>query len=220
VNFSKENLFDRWAKKYDRDVFESDHKNEYPFAGYSKVLSFIWDRVNPKNDAKILDLGVGAGVLSSMLYEAGSRITALDCSSNMLTAAKEKMPDATFIQWDFSNGLPERLLEQAGYYDYVISTYALHHLNEEKQIEILLSLATLLKPQGTVFIGDISFEKRVNLETCRKHYQSLWDDEEFYIVAEEIINVLSHVYECTYDQISYCAGVFTLKPLLLPLKPS
>jgi len=31
----------------------------------------------------------------------------------MLTAAKEKMPDATFIQWDFSNGLPERLLEQA-----------------------------------------------------------------------------------------------------------
>jgi len=36
------------------------------------------------------------------------------------------------------------------------------------------------------------------------------DDEEFYLVAEEIINVLSHVYECTYDQISYCAGVFTL----------
>jgi len=30
-----------------------------------------------------------------MLYEAGSSITALDCSSNMLTAAKEKMPDAT-----------------------------------------------------------------------------------------------------------------------------
>jgi len=45
-----------------------------------------------------------------MLYEAGSSITALDCSSNMLTAAKEKMPDATFIQWDFSNGLPERFV--------------------------------------------------------------------------------------------------------------
>jgi len=91
--------------------------------------------VNPKNDAKILDLGVGTGVLSSMLYEAGSSITALDCSPNMLTAAKEKMPDATFIQWDFSNGLPERLLEQAGYYDYVISTYALHHLNEENRLK-------------------------------------------------------------------------------------
>jgi len=39
VNFSKENLFDRWAKKYDGDVFESDHNNEYPFAGYSKGIS-------------------------------------------------------------------------------------------------------------------------------------------------------------------------------------
>jgi len=70
-----------------------------------------------------------------MLYEAGNIITALDCSPNMLTAAKEKMPDATFIKWDFSKWLSERLLEQAGYYYYVISAYALHHLNEEKQTE-------------------------------------------------------------------------------------
>jgi len=83
-------MFDRWAEKYDRDVFESDQRNEYPFAGYSKVLSFIWDEINPKGNARILDLGVGTGVLSSMLYEAGSTITALDFSSNMLRAAKEK----------------------------------------------------------------------------------------------------------------------------------
>jgi len=67
--------------------------------------------VNPKNDPTILDLGVGTGVLSSMLYEAGSIITASDCFSNMLTAAEEKMPDATFIKWDFSKRLPQPLLE-------------------------------------------------------------------------------------------------------------
>jgi len=122
------------GKKYDRDVFESDHKNEYPFAGYSKVLSFIWDRVNPKNDAKILDLGVGTGVLSSMLYEAGSSITALDCSPNMLTAAKEKMQMQPLSSGISLTGC-RTFTEQAGNYDYVISTYALHHLNEENRLK-------------------------------------------------------------------------------------
>ena len=74
------------------------------------ILLFIWDRVNPKNDATILDLGVGTGAISSMLYEAGSIITALDCYPNMLTATKEKMPDAAFLYCDFSKRLPKRLL--------------------------------------------------------------------------------------------------------------
>jgi len=38
VNFSKENLFDRWAKKYDRDVFESDHNNEYLLPATAKYF--------------------------------------------------------------------------------------------------------------------------------------------------------------------------------------
>lgn len=194
-------------------MFESDQKNEYPFAGYSKVLSFIWDEINPKENARILDLGVGTGVLSYMLYEAGSTITALDFSSNMLRAAKEKMPKATFIQWDFSKGLPKSLLEQRHYYDYVISTYALHHVDKEKQVEILLNLAPLIKPQGTALIGDISFESRRDLVNCRNLYGSLWDDEEFYFVAEEVITPLSSVYDCQYKKISHCAGVFILKPL-------
>lgn len=82
-------MFDRWSEKYDRDVFESDQKDEYPFAGYSKVLSFIWDEINPKENARILDLGVGTGELSSMLYEAGSTITALDFSSKMRLSSSE-----------------------------------------------------------------------------------------------------------------------------------
>ena len=214
--FSEEDIFERWAEKYDRDVFESDQKDEYPFAGYNKVLSFIWDEINPKKDAKILDLGVGTGVFSSMLYEAGSIITALDFSSNMLKAAKGKMPKATFIRWDFSKGLPKSLLEERHCYDYVISTYALHHVNEEKQMQILLNLAPLLKPRGTVVIGDISFESRSDLENCKNHYGSLWDDEEFYFVAEEVITPLSSVYDCQYKQVSHCAGVFVLKPLEVP----
>lgn len=121
--------------------------------------------------------------------------------------------NATFIQWDFSKGLPKSLLEQRYYYDYVISTYALHHVNEEKQVEILSNLAPLLKPQGTALIGDISFESRLDLVNCRNLYGSLWDDEEFYFVAEEVITPLSSVYDCQYKQISHCAGVFVLKSL-------
>jgi len=55
MNFSKENLFDRWTEKYDGDVFESDHNNEYPLPATAKYFHLL-GRVNPKNDAKILDL--------------------------------------------------------------------------------------------------------------------------------------------------------------------
>ena len=37
--------FDLWADGYDKTVGISDEKNTYPFAGYKKVLGFIFQTI-------------------------------------------------------------------------------------------------------------------------------------------------------------------------------
>ena len=34
--------FDMWAEGYDKSVNLSEENNEYPFAGYKKVLNYIY----------------------------------------------------------------------------------------------------------------------------------------------------------------------------------
>ena len=40
--------FDLWADEYDKTVSISDEKGTYPFAGYRKILGFIFQTVNIK----------------------------------------------------------------------------------------------------------------------------------------------------------------------------
>ena len=42
VNMLDKKEFDLWADGYDKTVGISDEKNTYPFAGYKKVLGFIF----------------------------------------------------------------------------------------------------------------------------------------------------------------------------------
>lgn len=49
--------------------------------------------------------------------------------------SKEKMPFASLIKYDFSKGLPVEIKNNS--FDYIISTYALHHLDDEEKRELI-----------------------------------------------------------------------------------
>ncbi|MCA0987592.1 hypothetical protein [Guptibacillus algicola] len=59
--------FDLWANEYDRSVQVSEESNEYPFAGYKEILNAIYNEVMSSNQANVLDIGFGTGVLASRL---------------------------------------------------------------------------------------------------------------------------------------------------------
>ncbi len=200
--------FDMWADGYDKSVNLSEENNEYPFAGYKNVLNYIYNQVRERNNANILDIGFGTGVLTTRLYDAGYTITGIDFSSNMIDVAKKKMPNATLIKWDFSEGLPNEIKDRS--FDYIISTYAIHHLTNKEKMGFIELLITLLNENGKVLIGDISFETRNGLEICKEKYKELWDDDEIYFVADKIMKDLNHKYSCGYTKISHCAGVLTI----------
>lgn len=195
--------FNLWADNYDQTVQMSEENNLYPFAGYKNILNTIFNEVMQKETSKVLDIGFGTGVLTSKLYENGHKITGIDFSSSMIAIAKAKMPQAKLLEWDLANGLPAEI--QADKFDFIISTYTLHHLTDEGKIAFIESLLDFLKQDGKILIGDIAFETREKLEQCRQDSMDYWDDDEFYFVYQELDASLKT--QCEFYPISHCGGV-------------
>jgi len=200
--------FDLWADGYDKSVNVSEESNEYPFAGYKDVLNYIYNKAREKDNANVLDIGFGTGILTTRLYNVGCNITGIDFSSNMIDIAKQKMPNAILINCDFSKGLPDEI--KGHHFDYIISTYAIHHLTDKEKINFIKSLAILLNEKGKILIGDVSFETINEFEICKEKYKEFWDNDEFYFIAEEIIHHLNDCYNCEYMKTSHCAGILTI----------
>lgn len=198
--------FDLWANEYDKTVRLSDEANEYPFAGYKDVLNTIYKRIRNGNGKTILDIGFGTGILSKKLYDEGVEIFGIDFSQEMIKLAKEKMPNATLYQYDFSKGLPYQFDEKK--FDYIICTYAIHHLTDTEKLHFIRKLKNRLAPGGEILLGDVAFETNQALEECEKKAGDEWDDEEFYIVAEELTKDFP---DMIFEKISFCSGVFIIK---------
>ena len=198
--------FDFWANGYDKSVGLSDEDGTYPFSGYRNILNTVFNRILASSGKKILDIGFGTGTLSSKLYENGCFVFGQDFSEKMIEIAKERMPKAKLYQGDFSKGLAKELTEEK--YDAIIATYSLHHLADEQKVDFINGLLPLLNDGGSIYIGDVAFSTRGELENCRKIAGDEWDDEEIYFVFDEI---KEHFPIMQFEPMSSCAGLFSLQ---------
>lgn len=200
-----QNGFDLWADGYDKSVRLSEEAQAYPFAGYKNLLNEIYNRILSRSEKEVLDIGFGTGTLTCRLYEQGYRIYGQDFSEKMIGLAQKKMPEARLYQGDFSKGLTEELRNQR--YDAVIATYSLHHLTDAEKVHFLKDLLPLLKEGGHIYIGDVAFQTRAELEQCRSNAGEEWDEDEIYFVFEELEQELPGL---KFERISDCAGVLEL----------
>ncbi|MCP3027201.1 class I SAM-dependent methyltransferase [Halobacillus sp. A5] len=201
--------FDSWAGEYDKTVREIDKKNQYPFAGYQKIVTAIYKRAVHPPQSRILDIGFGTGLLAGRLYEEGHDLTGVDFSNEMISIAKSKMPKAQLYEWDITNGLPPAVMNQS--FDTIISTYALHHLTDAGKVSLIKQLLPLVKPGGQILIGDVAFQTHQELDQCRRNYIEVWDENEYYFVYEELAASLAEHCSCEFTPISHCGGVIELK---------
>ena len=202
--------FDLWADSYDESVSLCEEAGQYPFAGYKNVLDGIYNRIRTKDSGSILDIGFGTGILTQKLYNVGYSISGIDFSTQMIETAKNKMPDAALYCHDFSHGLPEVLDSTA--YDFIISTYAMHHIADDKKAEFIMELWNHLGNDGEILIGDIAFETRDKLNACKTECGAAWDEDEIYIVFDEIVKALT-IGQVEFMPISYCAGIISIRKI-------
>jgi len=199
--------FDLWADGYDKSVQISDESDEYPFEGYKDVLNTVYKTVREKMGT-VLDIGFGTGVLTQKLYDDGYKITGIDFSEHMIEIAQEKMPEADLIQYDFTDGLP-KILEDISF-DWIISTYAIHHLTDEQKKLFIHELMEHITAGGSIIFGDVAFQTKEDLGQAKKRAQEQWDEEEVYLVADEVKKMFPE-WEVNFKKISYCSGVMTIK---------
>lgn len=201
------NGFNLWANDYDKEVGISDEDNTYPFAGYKKLLNKIYNEVLNESAKNVLDVGFGTGTLAKKLYENGCTIYGQDFSYKMVEIAQNKMPNAKLYNGDFSKGLVMNLKENT--YDAIIATYSLHHLTDAQKVKFINNeLIPLLSDDGVIYIGDIAFEARNELEECKNKYKEHWDSDEIYWAYNEIKD---RIIDSSFEKISECAGIIRIK---------
>lgn len=200
------NGFDVWADGYDESVRLADESDAYPFAGYATILKEIYGRVCASGAKAVLDIGFGTGTLAGQLYQQGCDVFGQDFSSRMIQLAQEKMPRAKLYQGDFSLGLVQELKQQR--YDAIIATYALHHLTDEQKAAFFQELLPLLRDNGCIYVGDVAFATRAQLEQCKAQAGDDWDASEIYFVYDELKQAFPQL---RFEPVSHCAGLLTLK---------
>ena len=198
--------FDLWADGYDASVQLSEESDAYPFAGYATILKEIYGRVCASGAKAVLDIGFGTGTLAGQLYQQGCDVFGQDFSSRMIQLAQGKMPRAKLYQGDFSLGLVQELKQQR--YDAIIATYALHHLTDEQKVAFLQELLPLLQDNGCIYVGDVAFATRAQLEQCKAQAGDDWDASEIYFVYDELKQAFPQL---RFEPVSHCAGLLTLK---------
>lgn len=201
--------FDLWSDGYDDSVKNADENNRYPFAGYATLMNAIYGTIMHQSPANIFDVGFGTAMLTSKLYDGGNAITGMDFSYEMFKIASLKMPNAKLMQWDFTNGIPEILKNQT--FDFIVSTYALHHLADDAKVVFITELLDILASDGAILIGDVCFLTQGDLLSCRESCGDEWDDDEAYFVFSELQKALSPVCSLTFYEISFCSGILEIR---------
>lgn len=198
--------FDMWANGYDKTVRDCVESGEYPFAGYKEVLNTVYDRIESAEGKTVLDIGFGTGILTKKLYDDGIKIYGIDFSDEMIRIAKEKMPEAVLLKHDFTEGLPLELKGKK--FDFIISTYAIHHLTDNEKAAFIKVLKAHLTDKGEILFGDVAFDTRKNLELCRSRAGDDWDKDEIYIVKEDLQKEIPDI---EFKKISFCSGVCIIR---------
>jgi len=201
-------LFDQWAETYDLHVPSA---TEFPLAGYGDVLTELLSLAAPEPGMSVLDLGTGTGNLVGLFLSRGCSVWATDFSPGMIERARAKYPTVAFAVADLRHPLPAAFPQR---YDRVTSAYAFHHLSLETKARRIRELALQhLQPGGRLLLADVAFRTAPERAAARTRYEDCWDPDEFYWAADETREVLGGLpLKVEYSQVSFCGGVFVIRP--------
>jgi len=138
--------FDRLASVHDQLV--RDDKRKY--RDYDEALRLIAKWVSPMRGEQGLDIGTGTGNLAGRLIEEGVRMAGVDQSKEMLKICRRKFPE---METKLGNFLALPYMD--GKFDFVVSSFAMHHLTGEQSLLAIQEMRRVLKPHGRICIADL-----------------------------------------------------------------
>ena len=130
--------YDQVSLAYRGDETDTSDEMYQQYKAWVDEISF-----SLKKDSSVLDLGCGCGSPSTKLLSETFNVIGVDISPVRIQRAKNLVPNATFVCGDMCE-----LEFGKEKFDAVVSFYAIIHVPEKEQPELLSRIWQWLKPEG------------------------------------------------------------------------
>ncbi|MFA1822112.1 methyltransferase domain-containing protein [Virgibacillus oceani] len=205
--------FDSQAEDYDTNLKMHGYRFNV-HQNYETALDEVVERIHLKEGDTCLDIGIGTGNLGSKFLKQGIHVIGVDQSEKMLEVCKEKHP-----QIEVRNGHFLALPLLDNFVDGIVSSYALHHLQDEEKMLALEEMNRVIKPGGEICIADLMFIDDGHRKSVMESFQQAGNTEaieaikdEFYADRSELITWFSgNDYEVESIQINPILSVIYAK---------
>lgn len=179
---ARQNWHDRWnydqqAAIHDLRVQSDWTTADKPFSlyhNYDEALEQTVQWISPAHGEAGLDIGTGTGNLAGRLLNQGAVMTGSDQSREMLRTCRRKYPQ---MHVKLGNFLALPFADQS--FDFVVSSFAFHHLGPDQQRLALEEIQRVLKATSTgrICLTDLMFTDATHRDTHRRHAVASGDAE-------------------------------------------
>jgi putative AdoMet-dependent methyltransferase len=192
--------YDRRALTHDAVVSNENKEMQIEYKDYELALNEVVTAIMARPGEIGLDLGIGTGNLAGLFLRNNISMCGVDQSKAMLQQCKLKFPE---LETKLGNFLAIPYLD--GKFDFVVSSFAFHHLTDEQKWLSLQEIERVLKPRGRICFADLiyagdqpMFQQDTSTMEGNKYYVRLeeliaWLDEHHYSTHYKKLNSMLHI---------------------------
>jgi putative AdoMet-dependent methyltransferase len=154
---------DNQANRYDNCV--RTNLGDYIRENYFDILDRIIRLSDLQTGVRILDIGVGTGLLTERL-PSGVAVCGIDISEKMMLKIQKKRLDVELKYGSFL-----KIPYDSSSFDRVISSFAFHHVSDNKKEQAFCEMNRVLHKNGKIIIGDFMFENDLQKEALIRKFE-------------------------------------------------
>ncbi|MBN3525415.1 MerR family transcriptional regulator [Paenibacillus apiarius] len=205
--------FDAQATRYDDAVYMNTDSLRV-HADYEQILDRVCREADPKPGDRGLEVGIGTGNLAGRCLRLEAEMTGVDQSAAMLERCQEKWPAIRLLQ---GNMMALPLADER--FDFIVTSYALHHLTDEQKEIALEEMGRVLASEGRLVIADLMFIDKAHRTAFIAELEAKGDThsiaaihDEYYADRSRLISWLErHHYDVTADQLTHLMHLLVVR---------
>lgn len=197
------------ADQYDREI--TSDLGDYIRENYFEVLDKVIACAELKDKMKVLDIGIGTGLLEERI-KIEVVLFGIDISEKMMEKVREKKLPVTLMHGSFTD-----IPYENETFDRIVSTFAFHHLTPKEKKTAFREMDRVLCNRGRIIIGDFMYLDKAQLKELidkfviekRKDMLEELEEEYFTNISEETEVLVELGYTIKYERISTLSWVVT-----------